>query len=162
MHARVTSRERMAENWRRVAPPPDPVTQPTPRALNLDAILDLGNIVFFTFRGRAYGIPPLAWRDGERLLDAWLEAKELGAQLERKTLRPYFRCIQRLQQLLWKSTRPTGPVRRLLRFAHLHRNPFRDATEGELAELAVFMLGLRMRSAGRLPMTGEADPEPVT
>lgn len=159
MRATIVPRAEMVRNWQRVAPPPDPVSGPSPRALNLDTVLDLGNIVFFTFRGRAYGIPPLAWRDGERLLDCWLEAQEIGMQLERNTLRQYYRCIANLQRLLWKNTRPTGPFRRLLRFLHLHRNPFRDATEGELAELAVFLLGRRTNAASRLPLAEAREPE---
>jgi len=148
MIATITTREQMVQAWerKRVAPPTAKSAGPLPRALNLDHVMDLGNTIFFIFRGRAYGIPPLAWREGERILDTWLEAKTYGASLERKNLPAYYACFQKLQRLLWKNCKPTGPVRRLLNRLHLHRNPFRLATEGEIAELAVFMLGRRMRS----------------
>jgi len=156
MRATITPRKEMSENWakvqRRDAPPVGPASQALPRALNLDTVLDLGNMVFFMFRGRAYGIPPLAWREGERILDAWLEAKAHGT-LDLGNLDGYFRVIERLQRLLWRNLRPTGPVRRLLYFLRLHRNPFLDATEGEITTLALFMLGRRM-SGGDLSRMG--------
>ena len=148
MKLTVIAREEMDRNWERlaVAPPPAPVSGPPLRALNLEHVMDLGNRIYFTFRGRAYGIPPLAWREGERILDAWLEAKAFGDALKREDLPAYYACIRKLQRLVWRNCRPTGPIRRLLRFLHLHRNPFRRATEGEIAELAVFMLARRMKS----------------
>jgi hypothetical protein len=129
---------------------------PPPRPLNLAHVLDLGNTVFFYFQGRAYGIPPLPWQQGEAILDAWLEARELGQIDSREKAGPYFRVIARLQKLLWKNCRPVGRFRRLLKRLGLHPNPFRRATEGELAELAVFILGLRMRSSGPEPRTAAA------
>jgi len=143
--------EEIKGRWARVRRPAARPAEPAPRPLNLTNVLDLGNLVFFTFRGRAYGIPPLAWAQGEELLDAWMRARELGAIDSREKVAPYFRAIERLQALLWKATRPTGPVRRLLRFFHLHPNPFRRATEGEIAELAVFLLGRRMRLSEPAP-----------
>jgi hypothetical protein len=143
--------DEMRERWARVRKPAPQPAEPAPRPLNMNHILDLGNVVFFTFRGRAYGIPPLAWRDGEELLDAWLEARELGEIDDRAKVRAYFEAIRRLQVLLWRACRPVGPFRRLLRLLHLHANPFRRATEGEIAELALFMLGRRMTAHNRAP-----------
>jgi hypothetical protein len=145
--------EEIKARWARVARKPAPKpAEPAPRPLNMNHILDLGNVVYFTFRGRAYGIPPLAWRDGEALLDAWLEARSFGDIDNRDKMRGYFRAIRRIQRLVWKGCRPTGPFRRLLRLLHLHANPFRRATEGELAELAVFMLGRRTIGHNRAPL----------
>ena len=164
MIATITPRERMVQAWARVrdAPPAPPSSGPLPRAMNLDHVMDLGNSIFFIFRGRAYGIPPLAWREGERILDTWLEAKTFGASLERKNLPAYYACFKKLQRLLWKNCKPTGPLRRLLYRLHLHRNPFRRATEGEIAELAVFMLGRRMRSSEPPGPMVTPDPLPGT
>ena len=148
---RPATRAEMRARWARLRPADSEPGEPPPRPLNMEHILDLGNTVFFTFRGRAYGIPPLAWKDGERLLDAWLELREMGNVDERAKVLPYFRAINRLQRLLWKACRPTGPLRRLLRLLRLHPNPFREATEGELAELAVFLLGRRMKGLLRMP-----------
>jgi len=163
MKATYVSREVMDRNWGGGdAPPADPVSGPPPLALNLHSVMDLGNTVFFTFRGRAYGIPPLAWREGEKILAAWLKALEFNGTLERQDLPAYFRVFRELQQLLWKNCRPTGPTRRILRFLHLHRNPFRRATEGEIAELAVFMLGRRTKENGLRPQLHPAHPSPGT
>jgi ribosomal protein S14 len=123
--------------------------------------MELGNTVFFIFRGRAYGIPPLAWRRGEAILAEWQKALAVGEVVEPAKRKEYFRAIRQLTKLLWKECRPTGPVRRLLRFFHLHRNPFRKATEGEIGQLAVFMLGRRTMSHERAPMT-QTVPEPGT
>jgi len=164
MRATISTREQMVQAWERVrvAPPAPPRSEPLPRALNLDHVMDLGNSIFFLFRGRAYGIPPLAWREGERILDTWLEAKSYGAALERKNLAAYYACFKRLQRLLWKNCRPVGLVRRTLHRLHLHRNPFRRATEGEIAELAVFMLGRRMRSSAAPASDLPPAPKPGT
>lgn len=159
MRATITPREEMVRNWERAMPPPEPATDPLPRALNLERVLDLGNMVFFTFRGRAYGIPPLAWKEGEKILDLYLALGEFGNQLKRQDLKAYYDTIHRLQKLLWRNCRPSGPFRRLLRFLRLHRNPFKRATEGEIVELAVFTLGRRMRLREG---AGPADHEPET
>ena len=163
MRATITSRAQMAENWGRVmvAPPPDSVSPSLPRALNLEHVMDLGNRIYFTFRGRAYGIPPLAWREGEKILDAWEEAKRYPDLSERADRRKYFDAIRRLQKLLWANTVPTGPFRRLLNFFGLHTNPFKRATEGEIAELAVFTLGRRMKHPGPAS-EDQASPSPGT
>lgn len=151
MRATITPRAEMEEASRRRAAPPVEVTAPSslPRALNLGTVLDLGNRVYFMFRGRAYGIPPLAWREGEKILDAWMEAKGYG-DLTPDNLSAYFSVIKRLQSLLWRNCVPSGPVRRLLHWMGLHRNPFRKATEKEIGELATFMLG--RRTSGGVPI----------
>lgn len=161
MQATLIAREEMVRNWERVAPPPVDRTGPPLRALNLEHVMDLGNTIFFTFRGRAFGIPPLAWREGEKIFDVWQEARGLTDLADSDQRRAYFRCIARLQKLVWANCKPVGPVRRWLRFFHLHRNPFRRATEGEIAELAVFILGRRTKSSGRASATQPA-PEPGT
>lgn len=145
MIATRKTREEMVEAWQRYRQPAERrPAEPAPRALNLDAVLDLGNMVFFTFRGRAYGIPPLAWRTGERLLDAVLELEGLGSQISRDSIHAYYGCVRRLQDTLWRASRPVGPVRRLLRLLRLHRNPYRQATEAEVMQLAYFFLTRRM------------------
>jgi hypothetical protein len=139
---RPMGREEMVARWRS----PEErqrASRPPPRPLNLRAVLDLGEVIFFTFRGSPYGIPPLAWREGEALLDAWLELQEFGEQLERGDLPRWYQCLERIQHILWSNTRVVGRVRRVFRRLGLLRNPYRVATEGELAELALFFLARR-------------------
>lgn len=115
---------------------------PPSRALNLGAVLELGDTTYFPFRGRAYGIPPLPWRAGEVILDIWLEIQSFK-DLNRQNLPQYFSCICRLQRQIWRNVRPRGRIARLLYHVGLLRNPFWRATEAELIELALFLLQRR-------------------
>lgn len=135
---------------------PEPARSPeVPQApRNLGAILDLGNMVFFLFRGRPYGAPPLPWRAGQRLMDLWLQALRHRGDLTDQTAKHYYSVIAQLPALLWHLTSPVGRTRRILRALGLHRNPFRGATEQELVDLAAFFLARRrMSSIGLLPAT---------
>lgn len=114
-----------------------------PRAANLGAMLDLGNTIYFPHRGRAYGVPPLPWRQGEQLINVWLEAEEYGDQITRETSAPYYRCIALLAKLIWKNTYPTPLWRRIAKALHLSRNVFLDATEREVSDIALFLLERR-------------------
>ena len=137
--------------------------QPPPRPRNLRAILDLGTMTYFTFRGRSYGVPPLPWRLGERILDAWLEVCSHGEQLQKEDLPAYYAALDRMVEAMWEATRPPGRWRRWLKRLGLARNPYRDATEGELAELAVFFLGRRMKSSGQLATgPGATSQDPIS
>lgn len=158
MRLAPTPRKEMEARWAEVRgngngrDPASVREDPPPRPLNLDAVLDLGTIVFFTFRGRPYGIPPLAWKAGQRLLDAYLRAEECGMELGHENMQDYFDALRDLQDLLWRNTRSVGRIRRLMRRIGLVRNPFRGATEKEIVDLARFMLGRRTTGSGlRLP-----------
>lgn len=156
--------EERERRWARVRPPPE--QRPTPPPLNLDAVLEIGEAVYFTFRGRPYGVPPLPWREGERILNARLTLTEIGRELpdgtrviEREHMQEYYRHLRTLQDVLWDNTRTVGTVRRFLRRLRLARNPYRQATETEIVKLADFFFGRRMSSTGiRLP----GAPDPVT
>lgn len=116
---------------------------PQPRPNNVRAILDLGTLLYFQWRGRNFGVPPLPWKDGAELLDAYLEAKSSGDVLTRETAREYYCSLHKMSKIMWKNTRTVGKLNRTLRRFGIVRNPYRKATEGELAELAVFFLGRR-------------------
>lgn len=130
-----------------------------PRPRNVRAILDLGTITYFSFRGRSYGVPPLPWQQGEALLDAWLEIRGYGEEVSRENLRGYYQAFDRLSRHLWKNCRPSSRLLRVLKVVGLCRNPFRKANEAELVDLAVFFLGLRMKSIGIRPTV---HPKPRT
>ena len=137
-------RARWADARKAEGGPVSPAAPPRPQ--NVRAILDLGNMIYFEFRGRAYGVPPLPWREGERLLDDWLLLRGLGDTVERAKLSQYFGSLRRMAKVMWRNTRPIGHVLRLAKALRILRNPFLDASESEIAELAVFFLGLRTRS----------------
>jgi hypothetical protein len=104
-----------------------------------------------------YGVPPLPWREGERLLDAYLELQGFGEQLTKKNLRQYYACINRLSKIIWANTRMVGRVWRLAKRVRLLRNPFERANDNELLEVALFYLGLRTKRTGAF--RPEAEPQ---
>jgi hypothetical protein len=119
-----------------------------PRAINLTGALELGDSLFFAFRGRAYRVPMLPWRSGELILDAWLEIESYGTEITRENRGAYYACIQRLEKLIWANVRPVGFVNRILYRLGLMRNPFRHATEREIVERSHFLLRRRMNVSG--------------
>jgi hypothetical protein len=125
---------------------------------NVQPILSLGSTEFFRFRGKPYGVPPVPWKAGKELHRVYVQARRYGLLKDEKTADAYFALIARLPAMLWSLTRPVGRFRRLLRRVGLHRNPFRQATEAELVELAGFFLTLRSTSSISLQSTSEAGP----
>jgi hypothetical protein len=133
--------------------PPSTATQamaerPQPRPNNVRAILDLGTLVYFQWRGRSFGVPPLPWKAGAELLDAWLEARGYGETLTDATAPGYYAALNRMSRIMWRHTRLVGYAARMLRRVGLIRNPYRLATEAELADLVLFFLGRRMKTNG--------------
>lgn len=136
-----------------------------PRPLNVRQVLDLGALVYFQWRGRSYGVPPLPWKAGAELLDSFLEAQNLGEQISAEASPRYFAALQRMSRIMWRETRPVGIFRRLLKRLRLLRNPYRLASEREIADLAIFFLGCRTRGGPdvqRLNNWTQALPVPGT
>lgn len=161
---RPATREAMAQNhsrWRATRRTPAPAALGS-RLLNVQQVLDMGNVVYFTFRGRAYGIPPLGWRGGQELTLLWTEAVAYPSPLTPETAPAYYALIARLPGLLWKHCHPAGWLARRLHRLGLLRNPFRHATEGELVELAAFFQSRRSASSiGPGPATNQSPPTPT-
>lgn len=125
---------------------------------NIETVLDLGNVTFFHFRGRAYGVPPLPWRIGQRLLRPYLEAKERGASLTASTQHDYVRSLHQIAHICWRHCYPASRPLRWLRRLGLMRNPFYQATEEDLIGIANFFLARRMRSGGSMLRPLPAQP----
>lgn len=121
---------------------------PPPRPRNVRAILDLGTLTYFTFRGRMYGVPPLPWRQGQLLMDAYLELRGFGEEITEKNHKQYYACIARMAKIIWKNTRMVGRFMRTMKKLRLLRNPFERANDNELLEVAVFYLRLRTTRTG--------------
>lgn len=137
-----------------------------PRQANVQPVLALGNVEFVHFRGRAYGVPPVPLQKGKALLECYLEANGARVEMARaardgerdqEAEAAYFAAMARLPALLWDLT---IDARRWLRWARrfgLRRNPFREATEGELLDLAHFFYWRRTKSRDSFrPMTAAA------
>ena len=127
--------------WARKKTPP--AEERPPRELNLGAVLDLGNVVFKPFRGRPYAVPPVPLRAGEQISTTWNEIRGMGEIIPQEQLPQYYAAFRRLQSFIWKNVRPVGKLRRFRRALGLMRNPFRDATEMEVADFALFLLQRR-------------------
>jgi len=135
--------------------------RPTPSsARNIAAILTLGDRSYFQFRGSPFGVPPLPWREGERLLGIIVNAQDAADRLRLGVLtgegledarRAYFAAIEGLPAALWRNCEPASKVLRFLRRIGLARNPFTRATERELLGLADFFLERRTTSRVQYP-----------
>lgn len=118
---------------------------------NLQPILELGDTTYFQFRGRAYGVPPLPWKAGQRLMDAYLRAIAAAEALGRNPTDAeqrmgYYRALAEISPLLWAHCRVAGWHWQLMRRLRLLRNPFQRASEAQLLEIADFFLQRRMKS----------------
>lgn len=167
---RPTPRDEVQARWekRRARHRTDRSQQPPPpRPQNVQQVLDLGSLVYFRWRGRTYGVPPLPWKDGAALLDAYLEAQNLGERITRKNALEYYKTLERMSHIMWRCSRPVGLVRRFLKKVKALRNPYLKASESEIGELAVFFLGCRMKTRPELQRTLEkglpvpSDPSPT-
>lgn len=123
---------------------------------NVEPILSLGDTEYFHFRGRAFGVPPLPWKAGQRITELQARAFNAMARLstdptDDKTRADYYGALAQVPALLWSHCRPTGKWRRFLRALHLHRNPFDGATDRELLELLDFFSSRRMKSGVPAP-----------
>lgn len=152
MDVRITPREEVKKAWQKMASEELPRTSRP--SLNTRQVIDLGETVLFAFRGRAYVLPPLAFKKGHELLDVWLKAQEFGSSVERSRLPEYRKLVARLAVMIWRCCYPAGRGWRMMRALGLLRNPFNNASEGELAELAVFILGRRMSVGVLHPKVG--------
>lgn len=126
-------------------------------ARNVEPVLSLGSVEFTEFRGRAYGVPPVPWKVGQRLNTARAEALDMLEILRSNGTDPvatarYYRSMRAIPPLLWANCFPTSKLVRILKRIPLLRyalaNPFDDASDGELLEQADFFLARRMKSGG--------------
>lgn len=156
MRIRVAQPEEMLARHRKVRAREPKRTQPKPR--NVRVVLTLGDTEFITFRGRAYGVPPVPLKEAKRLEHHRARALEASASVVRAVRLQrqdtgaegdYWAHMAALQEVLWKLSYRPGIVARWLRRLGLARNPFRDASEAEIMELTAFFSLRRMRSATR-------------
>lgn len=153
-HAQANSSRLSRERHRRASSEP---------IRNVEPVLSLNEMTYLHFRGRAYGVPPLPWKAGQRMLQVYTatiaRANLLANRGDKKAETEYFEGLASLQTLLWRHCRPVGWGWRLLRLLGLLRNPFRRATEKEILDHTDFFLQLRMKSNVRFspePTMGQA------
>lgn len=162
MELRPTQRKDMEGNHDRVARLKKKVSEPLAQPpWNVEVVLDLGNVTFFLFRGRPYGMPPLPWKAGQKLLAAWHVVTGTPNILTPETAPAYYEALQKIPPLLWANCYPQSRILRVLRWFGLVRNPFARATEYELAEYADFFLRRRTRPGVSSPLQRKAQRRSV-
>lgn len=129
------------------------IAQRQPQQRNVEAILSLGDVRYISFRGKAYRIPPVPYKLGQQVLDMYTKATGLSRDVARtgskESADAYYRAMNQLATLLWRHVRPIGTVRRVFWKFGLMVNPFRDASEKEVTDVADFFLQGRMMSSVR-------------
>lgn len=127
---------------------------------NVEQILSLGDVRYIMYRTRAYRVPPVPFKLGERVLQSHTQliayAKEIAMTGRKETADKFYRQMMIQARLLWQHMRPTGKIKRILWRLGLMHNPFRDASEQEITELTNFFLQCRMMSSVQ-PMVGKTE-----
>lgn len=130
------------------------------RSQNFAPVFAIGDIEFYHFRGRRYGVAALPYKVGLELLELWTEARDLGEKMTHAEARRYGQIIARMVRLMWPRMRLIGPGRRMLRRLGLWRSPFTEATEAEIVDLAHRFLTRRHHTTTGPQITGTADRLP--
>jgi hypothetical protein len=132
-----------------------PVVARSTIVANVPVLLELGATVYVQFQGKPFGVPPVAWRVGQRLLALRMEAMAAAGDgiLTAESSPKYYAAMATLSRVLWRHTRPVGKsvpgsfVLRVLKRLGCLQNPYRRATESELTALTDFFLQRRMASS---------------
>lgn len=136
-----------------------PLRQRHPQQRNVEAVLSLGDVRYFSYRNRAYRVPPVPFKLGQRVLDSHTKVLAYARQVvetgKKDSMDAFYRQMAVHVGLLWKHIRPTGKVRRAMWHMGLMRNPFRSASEAEVKEVTDFFLQGRMTSSVRLTSAAE-------
>ena len=150
---KYTPTREVAERHRAAAPRESarPAIAKPAATVNVQPVLDLGSVRYYRVGRLAYGVPPLAYQTGHRILDAYTRAIALarvmaGKISDQATKEEYYRTLDRLRTLLWKASFPAGRFRRVLWHLGLIPNQLRRATEQELLDIADFFLRGRTMS----------------
>lgn len=121
---------------------------------NLRAVLDLGAVSAFAFRGRGYVVPPVSYRLGAELLALRFALEETTVQgrIRPERQADYFAAIRRMARLIWRHVRPAARWQRWGRRLGLVRNPFDGASEGEVVQIVDFFCTRRTRPTVGFPV----------
>lgn len=123
-----------------------------PRSVaNTDSVLSLGTDTRFVYRLRPYMTLPVTFRLGAELQKLRIAMIATSALMEdsESAVDEYAAYSQQVVELIWRVSIPATPIPALKKKLRLARNPFRDATDGEVMHLINFFLNLRMMSSIR-------------
>lgn len=142
---RLVPKAEVAANHAKAQPKARP--NPIPRMpVNLGHTLDLGDTIYLAFRGRSYGVPPVPWKVGQRLVALRFAAQEASGEgvLSSDTLPAYYDAVRAMGKLCWRHCRPARWWQRVLKRVGLARNVFESASEAEIVAIADFFCSRRM------------------
>jgi hypothetical protein len=124
-----------------------------PTVRNLEPVLSLGALRYFTLRGKVYAVPPVSFKLGQRVLDLRIKAISAALSLQNPSTSTkekqveYYKTLQRLSSIMGRNAYRVGGQWKILRALRLTRNPFSATTEEELMEIADFFLQGRTKSS---------------
>lgn len=117
---------------------------------NVEAVLAIGSVRYFTYRNHLFAIPPVPFKLGQKVMSLYIrtlaDTKEVIRTGNEEATKSYYRQLESLSRALWSHVKPTGHVRRSLKWMRISRNVFRDASEKELLDITNFFLKGRMMS----------------
>jgi len=117
---------------------------------NIEIVQNLNGTVRFTYRGREYLIPHLAWEHGAALQAVYLRFKDMnGLPASVTMLDAYLTLTRDATRLMARCITRRGVPFWLYQLYARFFNPFRKATDREIGALLGFMLRLRMTSTVR-------------
>lgn len=125
-----------------------------PEPENVYALFELGQDVYFEYRGEPYRVPPVPYRMGAELLRSRVRINRLRMEAQSRELTnddfaEYEAAVAALVRACTSLVRPIGWKGRTLRTLGMW-HPFRNASDREIGELHSFLLRLRTRPATRL------------
>lgn len=136
------------------------VVQRQQQQRNVDTVLSLGDVRYMGYRNKAYRVPPVPYKLGQRVLDVQIKALGLAREVVQSGSKDpsdrFYKVMHELTGLLWQHIRPTGKIKRVLWRLGLLRNPFRVASEAEINQITDFFLKGRMTSSVRSMSAVEA------
>lgn len=151
---------RAAKRSPKASAPPRMADEPVSKQRNVEPILSLGDVRYFSYRHGVYRVPPVPFKLGQRVLDSHVKvlahAKQVAMTGDMAPTKAYYAELARLARLLWTHIRPTGKFRRLLWRLGLLRNPFAVASEAEMKAVTSFFLQGRMTSSVQYMSEAEA------
>jgi hypothetical protein len=119
-----------------------------PKVINTHNTLMLGIDQRFLFAGKTFVIQPVSFRLGAQCQALMLQINEVKDLLEesRDANAAYVELCEQAADALWSGVIPLNPTLYFKKKFRIGKNPFRDMTDAEVAQLLDFFSRCRMLS----------------